>query len=125
MTRLIRVILHGDQIQTDGVGQPGKLQHALGVCSVRREESAELQLLAVVGHPSILPGRCAVPAPGAIRSSTGRIQAELSHDAERLGSASRAEGRARRGQSAICGPPGQMQRAGGLAERGAGEQLRE
>ena len=47
---LVRVVLHGDQLVPQHVGELGQLERARGRNRVGGEEDAELQVMAVVGH---------------------------------------------------------------------------
>jgi hypothetical protein len=48
--RLVRVVLERDDVEPDDVGQPRQLHHAVGLRGDGRDEHAELEVVAVVGH---------------------------------------------------------------------------
>jgi hypothetical protein len=56
MAPLVRMVLHGDEVQADRVGESGELERKLARLRVRGDERAELEFLLVVGHRPTLPG---------------------------------------------------------------------
>jgi hypothetical protein len=48
--RLVGVVLERDDVEPDNVGQPRQLHHAVGLRGDGRDEHAELEVVAVVGH---------------------------------------------------------------------------
>ena len=48
--RLVGVVLDGEQVVAEPVGEARRLEHTLRVVGVRDQEVAELDLVAVVGH---------------------------------------------------------------------------
>jgi hypothetical protein len=50
MRRLIRVVLDGEQVVAEPVGETRRLEHSVGIAGVRVQEVPELQWMAVVGH---------------------------------------------------------------------------
>src|ERR1035441_7147070 len=53
------MVLEGDEIETHDVGEPGQLEYGLPLGGDRRDEDAEAEVLAVVGH-----GKEALPPAG-------------------------------------------------------------
>ena len=59
---LVRMILHGDQVEPGDLGQHRQFDHALGLRRVGGEERAELKGVAVIGHEQSTPVGCAASA---------------------------------------------------------------
>jgi hypothetical protein len=50
--RLVWVVLDGEQVVAEPVGEARRLEHALQVAGLWDQEVAELDLMAVIGHPA-------------------------------------------------------------------------
>ena len=65
VARLVRVVLHGHEVEPADLGHRGQLEHVVGACRIGRGEETELELVPVVGHPR---------APGARRAGGARCR---------------------------------------------------
>jgi hypothetical protein len=54
--RLVRVVLEGDEVEPDDVGDPGELDHSACLRGDGGDERSEVQLATVVRHGSARPG---------------------------------------------------------------------
>ena len=51
---LVRVVLEGDEVQPDDVGEASQLKHRRRLVGGRRDEDSELEVVSIVGHAVIL-----------------------------------------------------------------------